>query len=104
MLDKIRGGAETGEGKDVILLARQSFWWPITVGAKVNKNRLVLPSQHAWIHLDFAQSLPHPLHTVHCSTPRLLSSLLGTWWQSPQVTAPKTETFISISPNNSFTS
>lgn len=73
------------------------------VGCKSVKTDEVLPSQHAWLHLDSAQFLPHLLHIAHCSAPRLLSSPLGTLWQSPQVTEPASEIFIRISQNSSYT-
>lgn len=103
MMANIKGGAETGEGQSRSL-ARQPFCGLSLWGNTSIKTDVVLPSQHAWLHLDFAQFLPHPLHTAHCSEPRLLSSLLGTLWQSPQVTEPASEILISISQDSSSTS
>lgn len=76
------------------------YWW----GNTSVETDSALPSQRAWLHLDSAQPPPHPLHTAHCSGPKLPSSLLGTLWQSPQVTEPASEILISTSQGCSSTS
>lgn len=103
MMVNMRGGAEVGgRGSRPWLdnpLGSLLLW-----GSKSIQTDVALPSRRALLRLDFAQFLPRPLRTAHCSEPRLLSSLLGTLWQSPQVIEPEPEILMSIAPNSSSTS